>query len=211
MKYEIKDSKLLLRVLTHRSYTKSKENNEKLEFLGDAVLGLIVADMLIKKYPLAEEGELTKKRSQLVSGQNLAKIAIQLGFPDHLKTGLKSYKNNPRILSGAFEAYIGAIYLENDFLSAKQMIESFFVETIDQELPDLNYKSVLQEWCQKKYKETPSYKLKKEEGLDHQKSFFVDVFIKDKCYGRGSSYQKKEAEQKAAQKALKKLKISFKG
>lgn len=210
VKYKIKDQDLLRQVLTHKSWTKSGTNNERLEFLGDAVLSLIIADLLMKKYPGVDEGELTKKRSRLVSGHSLAKLAIKLGFPDDLKTGVKSYKNNYRILAGALEAYIGAIYLENKFSLVKKRIEILFRDIIDQDLPELNYKSLLQEWCQKKYKELPVYKLKKEEGLEHKKTFFVEVFIKGADYGTGSSHQKKQAEQKAAQQALKKLKILLK-
>ena len=201
------DVNLLQQALTHRSA--GKRNNERLEFLGDAVLNLVIADLLMKKHPQADEGDLTKKRSQLVSGQSLAKLAIELGLPDDLRIGAKSYKNNQRILAGAFEAYIGAIYLENKFPSIKKKVEALFKNIIDQDLPELNYKSLLQEWCQKKYKEVPLYKLKKEEGLDHKKTFFVDVFIKEECCGTGSSQQKKQAEQKAAHQALNKLKNSF--
>ena len=164
----------------------------------------------MEKHPEADEGELTKKRSRLVSGQSLAKLAIELGFPDDLRTGVKSYKNNYRILAGALEAYIGAIYLENKFSLVKKRVEILFRDIIDQDLPELNYKSLLQEWCQKKYKELPVYKLKKEEGLEHKKTFFVEVFIKGAGYGTGSSHQKKQAEQKAAEQALKKLKIPLK-
>ncbi len=205
--YNIRDKNLLRQALTHKSWTKSKDNNETLEFLGDAVLNLVIADLLMKKYPQANEGDLTKKRSQLVSGQSLAKLAMELGLPDHLRTGAKSYKNNHRILAGALEACIGAFYLENKFPLVKKKIESLFKDVINQDLPELNYKSLLQEWCQKKYKEVPLYKLQKTKGLDHQKTFFVDVFIKNKCYGTSSSRQKKQAEQSAAYQALKKLKI----
>ena len=208
-KYDIKDQNLLQQALTHKSWTKSKDNNERLEFLGDAVLNLVIADLLMAKHPQSDEGELTKKRSQLVSGQNLAKLAIELGLPNDLRIGVESYKNNHRILAGALEAYIGAFYLENGFFSARKKIEILFQKTIDQDLPELNYKSLLQEWCQKKYKEVPLYKLKKEEGLDHKKTFFVDVFVKDQYCGTGSSQQKKQAEQKAAYKALNQLKIPF--
>ena len=206
-KYKIKDQNLLQQALTHKSWTESKDNNERLEFLGDAVLNLVIADLLMKKHPQIDEGELTKKRSQLVSGQSLAKLAIELGLPDDLRIEVKSYKNNHRILAGALEAYIGAIYLENRFPSVKKKIEALFKNIIDQDLPELNYKSLLQEWCQKKYKEVPLYKLKKTEGLDHQKTFFVHVFIKGECCGMGSSQQKKQAEQEAAHQALNKLKI----
>ena len=207
--YQIKDQELFEQIFTHKSWTKSKTNNERLEFLGDAVLNLIVADLLMEKYPQSDEGDLTKRRSQLVSGQTLAKKAEELDFPEYLKAGSQSYTKNPRILAGALEAYIGAVYLEGGVLSAKGLISHLFQKMIDQNAPELNYKSVLQEWCQKKYKEPPMYKLSKEEGQDHKKTFFVYVFIQNECYGKGSSYQKKQAEQEAAKEALKRLNISL--
>lgn len=209
-KYKIKNQKLLEQVFTHKSWVKSKTNNERLEFLGDAVLNLLVADFLMKKYPQSSEGELTKMRGHLVSGQTLAQIAIKFDISKHLKTGDESYKNNHRILAGALEAYIGAVYLEGGIESAKTLITNLFQSKLDQKPLELNYKSVLQEWCQKKYKELPVYKLKKEDGQEHKKTFFIDIFIKDTFYGRGSSHQKKQAEQQAAKQAIKKLKIPLK-
>ena len=207
-KHKIKNQELFNQALTHRSYDKGQGNNERLEFLGDAVLSLLIADLLIEKYPLAPEGELTKKRSQLVSGQTLAQIAIELDFPQLLKTSKEEYKKNHRILAGALEAYIGAFYLERDLLSTKKLIISLFQKRLNQKIPELNYKAILQEWCQKKYKKPPSYKLSREEGLAHKKIFFIDVFVQDQHCGTGSSGQKKQAEQKAAQQAIDLLKIS---
>ena len=208
-KYKIKDPELLDQVFTHKSWTKSTKNNEKLEFLGDAVLNLISAELLMKKQPQADEGELSKKRSLLVKGPTLAKIAIELDFPACLKTSVESYKTNHRILAGALEAYIGAFYLENPFLSVKKMVEDILKTTTSQGFPEQNYKSFLQEWCQKKYKEEPIYKLKKEEGLEHEKTFIVEVSIQNQIYGTGSSQKKKQAEQKAALQALQNLQIPF--
>ena len=205
--YQIKDQGLFEQAFTHKSCTKSKTNNERLEFLGDAVLNLIVADLLMEKYPQSDEGDLTKRRSQLVSGQTLAKKAEELDFSEYLKAGSQSYTKNPRILAGALEAYIGAVYLEGGFLSVKELIKFLFQKMIDQNILELNYKSVLQEWCQKKYKEPPVYKLSREKGWEHKKTFFVHVFIQNECYGEGSSYQKKQAEQEAAKEALKRLNI----
>lgn len=208
-KYKIKDPKLLNQVFTHKSYTGSESNNERLEFLGDAVLALVITDILMEKYPQSDEGDLTKQRSQLVSGQTLAKIAKELDFPQYLRTEVEAYKNNNRILAGALEAYIGAVYLESGLSVACEFIRSLFEKRLDQNISELNYKSILQEWCQKKYKETPLYKTEKEKGQDHKKIFFINVFIKGKIYGTGSSSQKKQAEQEAAKKAVKRLKISI--
>ena len=205
-KYKIKDTDLLNKVFTHKSYTQSKENNEKLEFLGDAVLNLVVADFLMKKEVLMDEGELTQRRSQLVSGHNLAKIAKTLGLQNFLKTEKKSYTNNNRILSGVLEAYIGAFYLENQFESVKKMVEDIIQITTHKTL-EINYKSILQEWCQKKYKNHPFYRVVKEQGVQHKKIFFAEVLIQSKNEGSGSSFQKKQAEQIAAKQAIKNLKI----
>lgn len=209
-KYKIKSQLLLEQVFTHKSCVNNTINNERLEFLGDAVLNLLIADLLMKKYFQASEGELTKIRGQLVSGQTLAQIAIKLDFAEYLKTGNESYKSNHRILAGALEAYIGAVYLEGGIEAAKTLITNLFQSKLDQKPADLNYKSVLQEWCQKKHKELPVYKLNKEEGLEHKKTFFIDIFIKGTFHGRGSSHQKKQAEQQAAKQAIKKLKIPLK-
>ncbi len=206
---QIKDIKLLEQALTHKSWTKSGANNERLEFLGDAVLNLLIADLLMDKHPQLNEGDLTKRRSLLVSGQNLAKMAIELGFPEGLRAGAGAplHKKNPRILAGALEAYIGAVYLEGGFAAVKELVKHLFQKMMDQDIPDLNYKSVLQEWCQKKYKEPPVYRLSKAEGREHKKVFFVHVFIQNERYGEGSSYQKRRAEQEAAKQAIKKLSI----
>ena len=205
--YRVKDQKLLEQALTHKSWKKGSVNNERLEFLGDAVLNLLIADLLMKKYPQSAEGDLTKRRSYLVSGQTLAKIAVDLDLPKHLKAGSSAHKNNPRILAGTLEAYIGAVYLEGGLLPSKKLIEYLFQKKIDENFSELNYKSILQEWCQKKYKEHPIYKLAKEEGLDHKKTFFMDVFVRSEVCGTGASHQKKQAEQAAAKQALEKLQI----
>jgi len=207
--YSIKDPSLFEQVFTHKSWTKSQMNNERMEFLGDAVLNLLVADLLMEKYPQSDEGDLTKRRSQLVSGQALAKTALELDFPGLLKIGVNSDRENPRILAGALEAYIGAVYLEGGLLSAKGLIKHLFQQMIDQPVPEINYKSVLQEWCQKKYKKPPLYRLIRETGQEHKKTFLVHVFIQNEYYGEGSSHQKKQAEQKAAKEALKRLNISL--
>ena len=205
-KYKIKNEPLFDQVFTHRSY--SKINNEKLEFLGDAILNFLVSDLLFEIHSHLNEGELSKKKSQWVSGLNLAEIAKSLNFPDYMKTLNPSYKSNPRILAGALEAYLGAVYLDGGLSSVKKLVRRLFENKIKQDdMQDRNYKSLLQEWCQKKYKELPVYKTQKEEGEDHQKTFHIKVFLKEKLLGLGQGFTKKTAEQQAAQKALQKLSI----
>ncbi|MCZ0932244.1 MAG: ribonuclease III [Oligoflexia bacterium] len=206
-KYKIKDQKLFKQAFTHKSFTKSKNNNERLEFLGDALLDFFVADLLFKNYLQDEEGELTKKRSQWVSGASLAKIARDLKLNNYLQVGEERFKNNSRILAGALEAYIGAVYLDSGMTAVKKLVKHLFEEKIKQSPIDTNYKSLLQEWCQKKYKQVPIYKIKEEKGVEHNKVFSIEVFIQNKSCGEGDSHQKKQAEQVAAKQALKKLKI----
>ena len=206
-KYKIKDQNLFKQAFTHKSFIKSKINNERLEFLGDALLNFFTADLLFKNHSQAAEGELTKKRSQWVSGASLAKTALDLNLDRYIRVGEKSLKKNSRILAGALEAYIGAVYLDSGLIAVKKMIKYLFEEKIKQEPIDTNYKSLLQEWCQKTYKQIPAYQIKQEKGEEHNKIFYAEVFIKSKLYGEGGSKQKKHAEQSAAKQALKKLKM----
>ena len=206
-KYKIKDQKLFEQAFTHRSFISSNTNNERLEFLGDALLNFFVADLLFKNDPQAEEGELTKKRSQWVSGASLAKTALEIKLDQYLKVGEEKFKENPRILAGALEAYIGAVYLDSGLKAVEKLVKHLFEEKIKQEPIDSNYKSLLQEWCQKKHKQTPVYKVKEERGLDHDKTFCIELFIKDKSYGEAFSRQKKHAEQLAAKQALQSLNL----
>ena len=206
-KYKIKNQKLFKQAFTHKSCIKSKNNNERLEFLGDALLDFFVADLLFKNYLQAEEGELTKKRSQWVSGASLTKIALDLKLDNYLQVGEERFKKNSRILAGVLEAYIGAVYLDSGITAVKKLIKYLFEEKIKENSIDTNYKSLLQEWCQKKYKQVPVYKIKAEKGVEHNKTFSIEVFIQNKSCGEGDSHQKKQAEQSAAKQALQKLKI----
>lgn len=207
-KYKIKDSSLFEQVFTHRSYPNSSINNEKLEFLGDAILNFLVSDLLFKIHPHLNEGDLSKKRSQWVSGLSLAEIAKGLNFSQYLKTSNPSFKNNPRILAGALEAYLGAVYLEGGIVPAKKLVRHLFENKIKQDnIEYKNYKSLLQEYYQKKHKSLPVYKIQKEEGREHDKIFYIEVFFKDKLLGSGSGSTKKQAEQEAAKQALQKMSI----
>lgn len=205
--YKIKNQALFKQAFTHRSFIQSDINNERLEFLGDAILSFFITDLLFKIYPQAEEGELTKKRSQWVSGVSLAKIAVELQIDSCLNAGEENLKQNPRILAGALEAYIGAVYLESGVIAVKKLIKLLFEKRIKDSPIDTNYKSLLQEWCQKKYKQVPLYCIKQEKGEEHNKIFHVEVVIQNKTYGEGVEKQKKQAEQSAALQALQKLKL----
>ena len=207
-KYKIKEPELFEQAFTHRSYPKSQKNNEKLEFLGDSVLNFLVSDLLFNIHPHLNEGELSKKRSHWVSGSRLAEIAKSLKLSQYIKSSSPNFNHQARILAGALEAYLGAVYLEGGILLAKKLVKHLFEKKIQEDnIEDRNYKSLLQEYYQKNHKQLPQYKVQKEEGKEHNKLFFVEVFFKDKVLGLGQGSNKKNAEQEAAKKALQKISI----
>jgi ribonuclease-3 len=216
--YHFFDKELLVTALTHKSYIYYfKQNytysNERLEFLGDAVLGLVISEILMSKFPKEHEGTLTKIKSHIVSRQTLHKIADRLNLGEFILLGKSEFTsdnhNKKSIISDAVESLIGAIYLDGDLEAAKLFIKKHFSEFIVK--PENNmffedYKSLLQEKVQKKFKVKPEYRLVKEEGLEHKKIFFVQTVIKGVPYGSGKGNSKKQAEQNAAKETLKQLK-----
>ena len=208
--YLFKNPKLLRTALNHKSsYDKTCDDNEKLEFLGDAVLGLVVSDLLMSAYPEKNEGFLTKTRSGLVSGAALTEIGRKTGIPHCLNTGCKSDTENPRLIAEALEAFFGAVYLDGGFNAAKKVIQQLFEERIHTKDFAPDFKSLLQEWCQKNYKTPPAYRVRKTEGPEHEKIFYMEVILKDRLLGTGCNNRKKEAEQLAAKNAVIKLQIPF--
>ena len=211
-----KDKTLLKQAFMHRSYLNENKNsglahNERLEFLGDAVLELVATDFLFKRYPEKNEGELTSYRAALVNTQSLSKASTELGVNDYLLLSKGEAKDTGRarliILADAMEAIIGAIYLDRGYLSAKTFIEKNIFEFMDiNEIISkklwMDSKSNFQEKAQEKTGFTPSYKTVKETGPDHSKHFFVGVFIGDRQVAIGEGESKQEAEQDAAEKAL---------
>lgn len=184
-------------------------SNERLEFLGDAVLGAIIADYLFKMFPFKDEGFLTQLRSKIVNGQSLKDLAIKFGFNYFLKASLtKDEKVKSSAYGDAFEAFIGAIYLDMGYLKTKTFVISKIVKThLDvEELVNTNddYKSQLQIFCQKN-KFTLEYKLISEERIGAHKQYIVEVLINNKPYTRFENYSKRIAEQKAAQLTLEEL------
>ncbi len=217
----LNDTGLLKKVFVHSSYVnetaaKTKEilqSNETLEFLGDSVLSLAISDMLLKKYPQAGEGSLTSMRARLVNQKALAGLAGDLCLGRYMLLGKGEHsgggRDNPRILAGAFEALIGAMYFELGFKEAFLFIEKLFAPKITglATLPGhFDHKPALQEMTQSLYRVTPLYRVTGEEGPAHKKSFFVEVIINGRVMGSGSASNKKEAEQAAAEMALKNLK-----
>ena len=213
LKFKNKD--LLLQAFVHRSFLNENLDfklfhNERLEFLGDAVIELVVTEYLFKKYPKKLEGELTNWRAALVNAKMLAKVAKKLGFNDFLLLSRGELKENGKariyILANTFEAFIGSLYLDQGLNSCKKFIEKHLLE----ELPKImrtghfrDAKSVFQEKAQEKVGITPTYKVLEEFGPDHAKNFVVGVFLGKDLITKGKGSSKQEAEEAAAKKGLK--------
>lgn len=209
-----KDKALLRQAFTHRSYINENKNakmdhNERLEFLGDAVLELVVTDFLYSSYPNKPEGELTTYRSALVNAITLSEVASNLNMNDYLLLSRGEAKDTGRarqyILANTIEAVIGAIYLDAGYAAAKTFIEKnifVFADKMIQRGNLVDAKSAFQEKAQEKVGVTPSYKLVRESGPDHDKSFTVAVLIGKDQIATGEGKSKQEAEQNAALRAL---------
>jgi len=211
IKYSFKDKELLSKALTHKSY-KKPYSNERLEFLGDAVLNLAVGEYLYKKFPNSNEGELSKMRAGLVNEASFQVLAnsIELGRFVLLSSSEERNKGRQKasILSDAFEAIMGAIYLE----SGIEVVRKISLNLIEQEYKNISldyllqdYKTSLQEITQALFAEIPEYKLEKETGPDHQKNFEVSIWIDGKTYGSATGKSKKIAQQAVAKIALNKI------
>lgn len=211
------DINLLNMSLAHSSYVNETltemQDNEKLEFLGDSVLALIVNEYLYKKYPEKVEGQLSKLKSIVVSEYSLASIARSIDLGDYLLLGKgeRQYGGAERsaILADAMEAVLGAYYLDSGLEKAREFILPFIIKElnkINKNEHRKDYKTSLQLVVQQKYKLCPVYKTVKEEGPDHNKIFYVNVYIENEEYGTGKGNNKKSAQQKAAKKALERIK-----
>ena len=213
LKYKFKDKNILKLALTHSSFVEknSNENYERLEFLGDRVLGLVIAEMLFKKFPNEKEGELSKRFAYLVNKKTLIKVADLLGLRDVILTA-KNYRLRVNItdsmVADSLEALIGAIFLDSNFENVKNIIErlwEFVIKT--QNNPPNDPKSVLQEWCLRKNKNLPEYKIINKTGPDHKPIFKVKLNIDGYLEVFESGPSKQEAEIKAAEKLISKLSI----
>lgn len=211
------DISLLQTAVTHRSYLNEHrsyklEHNERLEFLGDAVLELVVTEYLYKNYPSNPEGEMTNWRAALVNGEMLAKIAKRIGVEEFLMMSRGEAKDTGRarqyLLANAFEAIVGSIYLdqgEEGYQKSKEFIEKNVVceleEIIEKKLY-LDPKSRFQEESQDKVGITPSYRVLEESGPDHDKKFVVGVYLSDELVAKGEGKSKQEAQRQAAENGL---------
>lgn len=210
------DISLLRMACTHRSYLNENrgsgmEHNERLEFLGDAVLELVVTSFLFRKYPKKAEGELTAFRSAIVNAVSLARVAERMNLNEYMLFSKGEAKDVGRarsvLLANAVEAVIGAVYMDQGYSIAANFISEHILNVIDiEEIVKkklwLDAKSRFQEKAQEKVGVTPSYKTLKEVGPDHDKQFTLGVFLGDVQVATGSGPSKQEAEQKAAEKAL---------
>lgn len=213
--YKFENFDLLIHAMTHSSYANEHHivytgNNERLEFLGDAVLELTSSEFLFHQYPDLPEGELTKKRASLVCEPTLALCAREIPLGEYLLLGRGEESTGGRrrdsIVSDAMEALIGAIYLDGGFANAKEFIHRFILNDIENKQLFYDSKTTLQEIVQGRFEEDVRYVLVKEEGPDHNKSFFVEALLGREVLGEGSGHTKKAAEQQAAYCAIKKLK-----
>ncbi len=213
--YEFKDKSQLKLALTHSSYGNNRKksangSNERLEFLGDAVLELIASESLYSDYPDVTEGELTRIRASLVCEQSLAACARTIGLGNYILLGrgevISGGRERESIVSDAFEALIGAIYLDGGFANAKDFIDRFVLNDIENRQLFYDSKTILQELIQKDFKDRLEYVHVGELGPDHDKTFIVDITFDGKPICQGEGKNKKRAEQDAAFKAIKVLK-----
>jgi ribonuclease-3 len=210
--YQFKNEKLITEALTHRSYSKDF-NNERLEFLGDAVMDLIVGEYLFFLFPDAEEGFLSKLRAALVNEESFTKLAKELNLGKYLKLSNAEENNGgrekPSILSSAFEALIGALYLEAGFEKTKEIALTLLKKVYPKINPDellKDYKTNLQEITQAHFGEVPEYKVVNTTGPDHRKQFEIAVYIQGKKYASAKGKSKKVAQQEGAKKTIEILK-----
>lgn len=220
--YQFKDISFLYQALTHKSFSNENQqkkfpNNERMEFLGDAVLQFVISDILVESYPELSEGELSKFRAVLVSENGLASLAEKINLGKFLLMGrgeiLTGGRGKKSILADAFEALIAAIFLDSKTNAASdissQVVGNFFLEAIEKAestFAFIDNKTDLQEFVQKEKYGTLEYRILEETGPDHDKEFLTAVFVNNEEYGRGKGKSKKISEQRAAIEALKKIK-----
>ena len=213
--YYFKDQNLKFLALTHKSFANEKgrfsSHNERLEFLGDAVFDLCISDLLMKEHPEADEGDLSKMRASLVNTDTLADLALSLNLDQHLKLGVSESRDRnqlkPRLLACVLEALVGAVYLDGGYKSAQKVVIGLVEQKIKEGIENKDYKSILQEFVQKKFRKIPAYTTINITGPQHEKIFLMKVQVGEQVLGKGEGKSKKQATQSAALAALKKLEI----
>jgi ribonuclease-3 len=210
------DPSLLIRALTHRSYVNEhadvNEDNERLEFLGDAVLDFVAGAFLYHRFPEQREGGLTRLRAALVNTEQLARFATALDLGSLLRLGKGEAESGGRkrqtLLADAFEAVMGAYYLDSGLEAVRSFVEPMFAESADNILlteSDIDAKSLFQEWAQAKLLQTPRYTTTAVSGPDHSREYTIDVLVGGEVYGTGTGPSKQAATQAAARVALHKV------
>ncbi|MBN2134407.1 MAG: ribonuclease III [Acidobacteria bacterium] len=223
MGYRFKDDSILIKSLTHRSYYTNnptpakRRHNERLEFLGDSVLGLVVSEYLFSEFPKLREGPLTKMKSFIVSKRQLYEIGKKLRVEKAMLLSTEERARTKKyisVIADCVEALIAAIYLDGGIEAAKSFILGSMAPMLDDiDIEDLvfdDFKSVVQQMVQKEYQALPDYQVLRAKGPEHSKTFIVQLSIKGEVISRGSGSSKKQAEQRAAQKAYKILRKRFK-
>lgn len=214
--YSFREKKLLFSAFTHRSFLNEHRNldlqhNERLEFLGDSVLGILVSEHLYRNLPQTPEGDLSRLRSRLVDASACVSYMQKLQVESYLLLGKGELRNGNRgresILSDLFEAIIGAIFLDGGIEAARQFLFGLFAKEMKAilESPSKNWKAELQDFTQKHFQHPPTYRLVDTSGPEHQKTFYVEVEVLEEVMGKGSGPSKKEAQQNAAEEALERL------
>lgn len=221
--YRFRNSELLQRALVHRSFVHEnahldQADNETLEFLGDAVLGLAVSHLLLERFPHYNEGDLSRLRSSIVNERELARVAQELDLGSHLLLGkgeeLTGGRQKPSLLADSLEALLAAVYLDGGLPEALNVVRRLFHVYLDVEPGkrekilkslDRDFKTQLQELTQAHFKLAPVYALEGEEGPDHDKTFFMSVILEGRVLARGVGKSKKEAQQEAARNALERV------
>ncbi|ABR48903.1 Ribonuclease III [Alkaliphilus metalliredigens QYMF] len=221
IQYQFKDKQLLKEALTHSSYAneskvKKIKHNERLEFLGDSVLGIIISDYIFKKYTHLPEGDLTKVRANVVCEPALGSCATKINLGGFLRLGrgeeVSGGRQRESILADAFEALIGALYLDGGMVIAQTFVLNHLIDSVEQATKGSlfrDYKTYLQELLQSKHSERITYQVIKESGPDHSKIFDVEVLLGEQLLGHGMGKSKKEAEQRAAKEAVEKIKDQY--
>ena len=211
--YQFQDISLLEHALTHSSYANESRgrytSNERLEFLGDSVLGMVVADYLYRTYPDLPEGELTRTRAALVCEESLVEVAKELGLGRCLRLGKGEEhgggRERPSIQADAVEAVLAAVYLDGGIGSARKIVQRYILSRSQQVNAPRDYKTALQELVQRTPGRSISYQLVRESGPDHCRAFVMEVAINGETVGRGEGHSKKAAEQMAAKAAIETL------
>jgi len=213
--YQFNDPDLLNVALTHRSYANERpggefRDNERLEFLGDSVLNVIISHLIMERFPHCHEGELTRLRASLVNEKSLARISKNLGINQYLLLGkgesLRRGREKSSLISDVYEALIGAVYLDGGFEKAFEVVKKQFTPLLDKGLTDDgDFKTKVQQISQSRFGSSPRYRLSDMMGPEHDKTFGAEIYIADQLYGYGTGKNKKEAQQNAAQEALKRI------